>query len=155
MKALTIRQPWAWAIINGGKDVENRTRNIAGAYRGPVAIHAGRGWSDLGAADRNVLGAMCAADPHSAPLVEALGQVERVDDAFEYGAVIGVVDLVDVHAGWTEPTPCNPWAQRYDGRCGLNHLVLTNPRALPRPIPWRGQLGLWNLPDDVLGEMAS
>ena len=33
-----LRNPWAWAIIFGGKDVENRTRNIAGGYRGPVAI---------------------------------------------------------------------------------------------------------------------
>lgn len=41
MRILTVRQPWAWAIVHGGKDVENRTRNIAGAYRGPVAIHAG------------------------------------------------------------------------------------------------------------------
>lgn len=24
MKALSIRQPWAWAILNAGKDVENR-----------------------------------------------------------------------------------------------------------------------------------
>ena len=24
--ALSVRQPWAWAIIHGGKDVENRTK---------------------------------------------------------------------------------------------------------------------------------
>ena len=24
MKALTIKQPWAWAIIHAGKDIENR-----------------------------------------------------------------------------------------------------------------------------------
>jgi hypothetical protein len=30
MRALTVRQPWAWAIVHGGKDIENRTRNIAG-----------------------------------------------------------------------------------------------------------------------------
>ena len=40
MRALTVRQPWAWAIIHGGKDVENRVRSL-GPYRGPVAIHAG------------------------------------------------------------------------------------------------------------------
>lgn len=49
MRALTVQQPWAWAIVYGGKDVENRTRNIAGAYRGPLAIHAGLRWSDRGA----------------------------------------------------------------------------------------------------------
>ena len=24
MKALSIRQPWAWAILHAGKDIENR-----------------------------------------------------------------------------------------------------------------------------------
>jgi hypothetical protein len=25
MKALSIKQPWVWAILNVGKDIENRT----------------------------------------------------------------------------------------------------------------------------------
>jgi hypothetical protein len=40
MKALSIRQPWAYLIITGDKDIENRT--WATAYRGPVLIHAGK-----------------------------------------------------------------------------------------------------------------
>lgn len=24
MKAISVRQPWAWLIIHGGKDIENR-----------------------------------------------------------------------------------------------------------------------------------
>ncbi|MHC4404130.1 MAG: ASCH domain-containing protein [Planctomycetota bacterium] len=40
MKALTICQPWAWAIIHGPKPVENR--GWATKYRGPLAIHAGQ-----------------------------------------------------------------------------------------------------------------
>ena len=39
MKALSIRQPWAWLIVNGHKDIENRSRNIGG-HLGPVLIHA-------------------------------------------------------------------------------------------------------------------
>lgn len=38
MKALTIRQPWAWLIVNGYKDVENRTWETN--YRGFVFVHA-------------------------------------------------------------------------------------------------------------------
>ena len=30
MKAVSIRQLWAWAIIFGGKDIENRRRPKAG-----------------------------------------------------------------------------------------------------------------------------
>jgi hypothetical protein len=41
MKAITVRQPWAWAIINAGKDIENRTWNTN--FRGRVAIRAGMG----------------------------------------------------------------------------------------------------------------
>ena len=39
--ALSIRQPWAWAIINAGKDVENR--DWPTKLRGPICIHAAKG----------------------------------------------------------------------------------------------------------------
>jgi len=29
VKALSIRQPWAWAILHAGKDIENRPERIA------------------------------------------------------------------------------------------------------------------------------
>ncbi|MFC3074965.1 ASCH domain-containing protein [Shinella pollutisoli] len=44
--ALSVRQPWTWAIAAGHKPVENRSwraPNSALRYRGPVAIHAARG----------------------------------------------------------------------------------------------------------------
>lgn len=41
MKAISIRQPWAWLIVNGYKDIENRTWNTK--YRGQVLIHAASG----------------------------------------------------------------------------------------------------------------
>ena len=41
MKALTISQPYASLIANGEKWVENRTWETK--YRGPLAIHAGKG----------------------------------------------------------------------------------------------------------------
>lgn len=39
MQALSIRQPYAWLIVNGHKDIENRTWRTA--FRGRVLIHAG------------------------------------------------------------------------------------------------------------------
>ena len=42
MKALSIRQPWADAIIWHGKDVENRTWQTR--FRGPILIHAAKAW---------------------------------------------------------------------------------------------------------------
>ncbi len=38
MKTLSVRQPYAWLLVNGIKDVENRTWNTP--YRGPLLIHA-------------------------------------------------------------------------------------------------------------------
>lgn len=38
MKALSIRQPWAWLIVNGFKDIENRTWKTK--HRGEFLIHA-------------------------------------------------------------------------------------------------------------------
>jgi hypothetical protein len=38
LRALSIRQPWAWAIFNAGKPIENRAR--ATKIRGRILIHA-------------------------------------------------------------------------------------------------------------------
>ena len=46
MTALSIRQPWAWFILQGWKDVENRTWRCPAAYIGQrVLIHAGKHFS--------------------------------------------------------------------------------------------------------------
>lgn len=143
MKAITIRQPWAWAIVHGGKDVENRTRNIAGAYRGPVAIHAGL--ADA-VTDHDI-------DESALSVLWAWRRwwAETGMPGGQRGHVIGVVDLVDVHADCIEDvdgygyTPtCSPWAMS-----GHHHLALANPRPLATLIPVRGALGLWTLPADV------
>lgn len=154
MRILTVRQPWAWAIIHGGKDVENRVRNIAGSYRGPVAIHAGlkydSGWSS----------------PVLDDLMREPRNRHREDENVtlpwhrELGHIIGVVDLVDVHrANGDNPGDlnvcapyglCSPWAERR----GF-HLVLANPRALVEPIPYRGALGLRTLDDDTTARILA
>jgi len=40
MRALSIKQPWAWLIVNGIKDIENR--NWKSNYRGMLLIHASK-----------------------------------------------------------------------------------------------------------------
>lgn len=40
MRALSIRQPWAWLIVEGHKDIENRDWSTA--FRGQVLIHASK-----------------------------------------------------------------------------------------------------------------
>ena len=44
--ALSVRQPWAWAIIHGGKDIENRSWQAVNhglRQRGRICIHAAKG----------------------------------------------------------------------------------------------------------------
>jgi hypothetical protein len=44
--ALAVRQPWAWAIIHSGKDIENRTSDAiakGGMRPGRIAILASKG----------------------------------------------------------------------------------------------------------------
>jgi hypothetical protein len=41
IKCISIRQPWAWLIINGEKRIENRTWKSR--YTGPLLIHAAKG----------------------------------------------------------------------------------------------------------------
>lgn len=148
IRAVTVRQPWAWQIINQRKDVENRTRNIAGKYRGPVAIHAGL------QPDKEALRWL----PMRAPEWVTAPRV------FEYGVILGVVDLVDVHTptlrqgrwtcpGITEaPWMCSPWAEE-----GTVHLVLATPRPIPlnRQPKCRGALGLWTPPADIVDQLQA
>lgn len=163
MRILTVRQPWAWAIIHGGKDVENRVRNIAGGYRGPVAIHAGLAYDKDShitslplreAQDKSALAS--GAETFPGGYIWDLGKPDPRAAWSIHGAIIGVVDLVDVHqhgitvqsrpGGPFDEVPCSPWSQP-----GLHHMVLSNPRPLAEPIPYRGALGLRRLdPESIL-----
>lgn len=126
LKALTIWQPWAECIATGAKTIENRTRPFG--HRGPLAIHAGRRHDPWAEHD---------------PLVRAT--LRGPADALPVGAVIAVAELVDCHP---DHGCCRPW-----GEPGTHHLVLTDIRRLPRPVPARGHLGLWDvtLPDSLNG----
>ncbi|KQR97674.1 MAG: hypothetical protein J0I33_07650 [Microbacterium ginsengisoli] len=145
MRILTVRQPWAWAIIHGGKDVENRTRNIAGSYRGPVAIHvSGRFAEDV---DSPALDD-ATERWHDQPEADCNRHPWRLN----VGKTIGLVDLVDVHQGadcWDTPSFCSPWAD------GPWHLSLANPRPLIEPIPFKGALGLRHLDDDTTARILA
>ena len=74
MKALSVRQPWAWAIIHAGKDIENRSWNTH--FRGSIGIHAS---SNL---DRD------------AQLPEGIAK-PAIED-LSRSAIIGLVEIVDV-----------------------------------------------------------
>lgn len=144
LRAITVHQPWAWAILFGGKTVENRTRITH--HRGPVAVHAGARWSDRGACDPRVRASAVDASRRGHPAPEP-GPASGVllPNGLPMGKVIGVVDIVDCHPAG--PGCCDdPWRDdAHDGRATGAHLALANPRPLAEPIRVRGQLGLWSL----------
>ena len=87
MKAITVLQPWASLIACGAKKIE--TRSWATSYRGPIAIHAGKGmqFADLSARD---------------PFFPVLWNAEQIKmthkqrvKTLPYGKVIAIADLVD------------------------------------------------------------
>jgi len=45
-RVLTIRQPWAWAIIHCGNDIENRSWSTK--HRGRLLVHAGSAFESDG-----------------------------------------------------------------------------------------------------------
>lgn len=101
MKALSVRNPWAWAILHAGKSIENRVWRTN--YRGPLLIHAGQ-----------------RPDNHVRALIEAQHGLVIPDD-LPTGGIVGMVDLIDC----VQEHP-SPWAMP-----GHWHWVLARPRPLP------------------------
>lgn len=152
MKVVTVRQPWAWAIVHSGKLIENRTWLTH--YRGPVAIHAGTTWSLRGLRSGLVWRALEAFGWTAGPAAAARQHL------FRRGLIIGVAELVDAH--WAEPGCCHsPWAEyevykqdeRGPGR--VSHFVLANRRPVDPPVPWRGSLNIRPLPDAVAAQVLA
>lgn len=140
MRILTVRQPWAWAIIHGTKSVENRSRNIAGDYRGTVAIHAAA--SKIALFD---------------PAHPELWPFNR--NKHTLGAIIGVVNLwaVHKHDGSVRMLCCPNSPDRYTrwAQPEAWHLCMSTARPLAEPIPFRGALGLRRLDEGMVARVEA
>jgi len=125
MKAITLRQPWAWAIINAGKDIENRDWKTH--FRGRVAIHAAVGMTH-------------SQYEEACEYIRNINRRVRIPayEDMERGAIIGTVEIVDC----VQDTD-SPW---FMGNYGF---VLARPRRLPKPIACKGALSFWNVPQNI------
>ncbi|MFD0899961.1 ASCH domain-containing protein [Actinomadura sediminis] len=136
MQAISVQQPWAFAIARGGKSVSNQ--GAPTAYRGPLLIHASMR-VDLSACD--------------SPLVQAAGWDPR-DPLAAIGAAIAVADLAAVCSatvdGGTDGCACGPWAEP-----GMHHWHLADVRALPRPIVALGRTDLWEPSASLVAEVET
>lgn len=153
MKALTLTQPWATLIASGAKTIE--TRSWSTRYRGPLAIHAGKGIGEF--ESEGALWVLALSEPFRTALADAdiynPGTLPR-------GAIVATCHLVSIEE-------MLPGDQKMDGiwriigskrmcwlltnrerafgdfSAGRFAWLLADVRSLATPIPARGQLGLW------------
>ncbi len=122
-KAISIKQPWAWAIAYGFKTIETRTWYTG--YRGELLI-------------------VSSLKPDKALMdwfQKETGM--KVDGQMQYGKAIAVVDLVDCR--WMtkadqDAALCNLYPRAYSW-------VLANVRQI-EPFPVKGQLMLYDVEVD-------
>lgn len=123
MKALSIRQPWAWLIVHGGKNVENRTWHTK--HRGRFAIHASQGLTKL--------------EYHAARdfALERGVEVPAFAD-LQRGGIVGTAFLAD-----SRDTSLSPWYM------GEKAFLLIEPKPVPF-IALKGRLGFFEIPDELV-----
>nr|BDD47008.1 hypothetical protein 3 [Balneolaceae bacterium] len=124
MKGLSIRQPWAWLIVNGYKDIENRNWKYAPSYRGQILIHASKTF--------DFDGAKWVEDEFpEIPL-------PITAEPFQKGGFVGLCRLNDV-----VEQDDSEW---FFGPLGFK-LRMQKPIEF---IPFKGQLGLFDVPDSII-----
>lgn len=117
--ALSVRQPWAWAILHGGKIIENRSLGAIRAGRmglGIICLHAAAGMTE---AEYRYGHWRLARHGVHCPRPETLPR----------GAIIGTVEVTGIVT-----QSDSEW---FGGEAGL---TLAGPRPVD-PIPAKGALG--------------
>lgn len=118
MKALSLKPPWAWLMINGIKDIENRKWRTD--YLGPLLIHASKTWDQKGYEF----------------IVNQMDTWVPEKEHHEFGALIGMVEMIDCVDRHDSKWFFGPWG-----------FVFEAPECWQEPVPYRGQLGLFEVPN--------
>jgi hypothetical protein len=171
-KALSIRQPWAYAICHLSKRVENRAWKHPPSYRGPLLIHASAGRGLGSDWESALISALVAAGPGAAIDLDGMSfgalvaravlsaVVENRENGHGFATGPGGVKdgskcrnctaVVGVGRAWGGRCPSpDRWA--VPGQLGF---ILSDVELLPRPIPYRGALGLFDVPDELFAPSA-
>jgi len=139
IKALSIKQPWAGLIMAGIKTVENRSWSTM--YSGTLAI-------------------VSSAKPDKQAMTDMRRKLGRLPDICNVnGAILGTVELTGML--WTAD----------DGVAESDHprvtqkmldwwnddgvgWIVERPKRLPSPIPYKGRLGLYNIPAEFIKTLS-
>lgn len=137
-KAITIKNPWAWLIANGIKDIENRTWRTK--FRGTVLIHSAATWyqgfnyhKQLNSRQINMT-----VEQWDYLSMDLRSQIISKDN-IPTSAIIGQVDIVDCVQGHPSVWAIeNHW-----------HWVLENAVYFDKPITGiKGKLSFWEVPEN-------
>jgi hypothetical protein len=133
LKALSLKQPFAWLIANGYLLVDDRSWGTQ--YRGPILIHASKG------------------------LYEAYYQHIRSNtdvpiperDKLEYGGVVGIADLVLCSKPGQLPAGISREQRAHFGGVHQEYYGFLFAQARPLPLmPCAGKLGIFEIDMDKL-----
>lgn len=126
---LAIKQPWAWAIFNAGKNVENR--DWPTRFRGRIAILASKGMTQGEYAEG------CYFIERKEPEI-----VMPSYESMIRGHIIGTVEI----------TGCGKF---YDNKwfAGTYGMLLSNPVKFITPIPASGRLGIFPLEASIADQV--
>lgn len=133
MRALTIRQPWAWAVLYAGKDIENRSwlppAHVMGVR---IAIHA--------------------AKAHDRAAYEAFHELygREAPEDLPRGVFVGTA----IVAGWVDDMGACSHTDMRDYRnsrwfMGPIGWVMREPRPVERLVECAGALGIWRVPNEI------
>lgn len=130
MLALSVRQPWAWAIFHGKKPIENRSQPLPDALLGRrTMVHASKTMTR----DEYTSGA------HA--IHELTGLAVPTPERLVFGALIGAVTW----NGQIEPIDAPPTMVGWHVTDQWGWL-LASPVALPEPVYCSGARGFWKVP---------
>lgn len=124
LRAITIRQPWASAIFMERAPKDIENRTWGTSYRGRLFIHAARK-VERDAPDHAWPGGRNA----DLPVQAIIGHV-----------IVANCTFGDQPGRWASP--------------GQFHWWLSEPVALPSPVPCPGKLGIWLIPGDIAAQLS-
>lgn len=129
LPALSIRQPWAWLVVNGHKDIENRDWQTT--FRGRILVHAGQTLTGPGYQE---VKEFLRTNGLLTPDFPSFDDMKSMT-----GGIVGHVRITDCVA-----TSSSPWF--VEGGYGF---VLADAKPLPFR-PWKGRLGFFNVPEGTV-----
>lgn len=179
LRALTLIRPMSAAIVHGTKRVENRPQDLPKAMRGKdtvVAVHAGKGWDgDYCRTVRDIDGGIGKDQRQGVRILDGTPYEAHIEDV----GIVGLMRLtgrvyrhedVDARTGQPRDNDDVNLVRRYvlDSDVDFEHVPYPGPwysgpfgyeiaeaTAFPEPIPCRGMLGFWRVPETAIAAMRA